>query len=120
VRLDLTSLVDVVFVLLLFIIVVSRFDQQSALPVGLPHDAAASPMVKDAMLVTVTAREVAVGGTVVADAGPEAVRILAARPGTSVVLQADATVPYERVFRVLSSLSHAGITDVGLAYDVRP
>jgi biopolymer transport protein ExbD len=120
VRLDLTSLIDVVFMLLLFLVVASHFDQRGTLPVGLPHDALVTPAADDPVVVTVTAAGVAVAGTSVADAGPEAARRLAARPGASVVLEAEAAVPYERVFAVLSSLSKSGISDVGLAYDVRP
>ncbi len=120
VRLDLTSLIDVVFMLLLFLVVVSHFDQRGTLPVALPHDAVATPSAKEPLLVTVTATGVAVAGAPVTDAGTEAARRLASRPGASVVLEAEAAVPYERVFAVLSSLSKAGIADVGLAYDVRP
>jgi biopolymer transport protein ExbD len=120
VRLDLTSLIDVVFMLLLFLVVASHFDQRGTLPLGLPHDAHVSAAAHDPLVVSVTAAGVAVAGTGVADAGPEAARQLAARPGASVVLEAEAAVPYERVFSVLASLSKAGISDVGLAYDVRP
>jgi biopolymer transport protein ExbD len=120
VRLDLTSLIDVVFMLLLFLVVASHFDQRSALPVGLPHDARAVPAAQDPLVVSVTASGITVAGTMVADAGPEAARRLAAKPGASVVLEAEAAVPYERVFAVLASLSKAGIADVGLAYEVRP
>jgi len=118
VRLDLTSLIDVVFMLLIFLVVASRFDESGAKDVALPRDPAPSSSPRNALVVTVTAADILVGGASVGAADPgtaAAARRAAAQP---VVLQAAARVPYENVFHVLSSLSKAGISDVSLAYDV--
>jgi biopolymer transport protein ExbD len=113
IRPDLTSLIDVVFMLLIFLIVAAQFDRQGELDVALPRDDRASST-DTRLIVTVKADAVLIGGVAVAgDPGIEA-----ARRSSRVVLQADASVPYDKVFHVLSSLSKAGVTDVALAYQV--
>jgi biopolymer transport protein ExbD len=117
-RLDLTSLIDVVFVLLIFVVIASRFDETGAKDVALPRDAARSSAPENALTVTVTDTDILVAGTSVGGTDVGAAAASKRTASQPVVLDADAKVPYERVFHVLSSLSKEGITDVSLAYDI--
>ena len=99
--------------LLLFLVVAAQFDRQGQLDVALPRDERSSAT-DTRLSVTVKADTILVDGTAVSgDVGTEA-----ARRSTRVVVEADAAVPYAKVFRVLSSLSKAGVADVALAYQV--
>jgi biopolymer transport protein ExbD len=115
--LDLTSLIDVVFTLLLVVVLGSKFGPP-VVDLNLPsaaHRGAEAP--SQAVSVSLKADGTAlVDGVVVADADVVA-RVLTKGASGPVVLGAEAKVPYERAFHVLDGLTQAGVKSLSLSYD---
>lgn len=115
--LDLTSLIDVVFTLLLVVVLGSKFGPP-VVDLNLPsaaHPGAQAP--SQAVAVSLKADGTAlVDGVVVNDADVVA-RVLAKGSPGPVVLGAEAQVPYERAFHVLDGLTQAGVKALSLSYD---
>jgi len=115
--LDLTPLVDVVFTLLLFVLLASTFDQEETLELTLPQggpSTTSSALVID--LVADGSVHVAGQPWLGSDLGSDVKRALGAGRNASVILRADASLPYARVFTVVSSLALAGV-NVALAHE---
>ena len=115
---ELTPLIDVVLLLLIFFTVSTTFLRQRALAVALPEAATASPAaVRLALVVEVDASgETLVDGRRLANAGA-LVDALAAEheAGRPLLLAADRDARHHAVVRVLDAARRAGFVDVQLA-----
>ena len=116
--LNLTPLIDVVFILLIFIMVTARFEQEDReLRVNLPTASDAKPLVADTTQVFVhidrQGRYVLDGKTLVADEVEQALRDAAANhpANVRVIIRADARVPFEYVVTVMDLCARSGIDD---------
>ncbi|TVS12305.1 MAG: biopolymer transporter ExbD [Wenzhouxiangella sp.] len=121
-EINLTSLIDVVFLLLIFFMVSTTFDRQSLLRLDLPEAATAeSEIVPDLIEIVITADgELFVGDHLVIDALRSAVRAalaerLADQPDAAVVIRADAEAPHRLVVLALDSAAAEGVRRVGIA-----
>ena len=121
-RIDLTPLIDVVFILLLFFMVTTTFNRQSELKVDLPEASTrAEPQEKPPVRLVIDAdghyfingREVVNtrGETLIA-ALREAVGEDAEQP---VILQADAKTPHQAVVTAMDAAARLGITHLSIA-----
>ncbi len=117
--LDLTPMVDVVFLLVIFFMVSTTFiTLESGLPVDLPD--AQTSVAEPSSLPTVTItkeQQIFFGGTAVDEASlPELVRQELASSGfTTVVLRADKTVPHGMAVRVMDLIKQAGAKRIAIA-----
>lgn len=115
---ELTPLIDVVLLLLIFFTVSTTFLRQRALAVALPEASTASPAaVRLALVVEVDASgETLVDGRRLANAGA-LVDALAAEheAGRPLLLAADRDARHHAVVRVLDAARRAGFVDVQLA-----
>lgn len=115
---ELTPLIDVLLLLLIFFTVSTTFLRQRALAVALPEVATASPAaVRLALVVEVDASgETLVDGRRLANAGA-LVDALAAEheAGRPLLLAADRDARHHAVVRVLDAARRAGFVDVQLA-----
>lgn len=114
--LNLSPLIDVIFILLIFVVLVARFADQERLDVTPPSASAGRPAEVDALLVEVDEEgTVAIEGEIVPEEDLEAT-LLAARPRFSkVVLVADRDARLQIAVDVLSVAKLVGFEGVALA-----
>jgi biopolymer transport protein ExbD len=118
----LTSLIDVVFILLVFFMVASSFEQWRGVAANAPAAASASrPSAEGALLIELRADGLRLSGAPVAlDAlGASVNQRLAGRERGRVLLKASEGVPLRRAVDVLDRLTAAGVTDVSLIESLR-
>lgn len=115
---DLTPMLDVVFIMLIFFIVTSSFIKEAGVEVQRPQAETASPQDKGKILIAVTA-----DGQVWLDKKPVDVRSVRAhvermrveQPDGAVVVQADQDARTGLVVQVMDQARLAGVRDVALA-----
>lgn len=115
---DLTPMLDVVFIMLIFFIVTSSFIRESGVEVQRPQAETASPQDKGNILIAVTA-----DGQIWMDKQPVDIRSVRAhvermrvdQPEGAVVVQADKDARTGLVVQVMDQARMAGVQDVALA-----
>jgi biopolymer transport protein ExbD len=116
-RLSLTALIDVVFLLLIFFMLSSRFFDFGAVPLDVEEPGGDRPAAEDVVHVDVRddgTIDVA-GEPVARDGLTGAVRTwLAGRPDASVVVLPDAGVAVERLVSVLEDVRRSGASQITL------
>jgi biopolymer transport protein ExbD len=109
-RPNLTPMIDVVFLLLVFFMLASRFGSETVLPLALAGQGGAA-YEGPPRLVQVSADGVALNGIAVPLEGlAAAVLPLVQTPGDAIILRADATAPLQQVVGVMDLLTAAGFT----------
>ena len=121
---DLTPMVDVVFLLIVFFILVSQLTRTERTPITLPAlsgDLLSPSPMRERVVVHVEPNTVRIGSTSFQHGGGarEAIaehirRILTATPSASVVVRAPRDAPFIKVSSVLAALRDAGAADVRL------
>jgi len=117
---DITPLIDVVFLMLIFFMVSTSFNVATALKLDLPSSHAKADDAKKEHSLVVAIKgdgSLFVAGRLVADSDLHG-RLLAASKGNAeqrVVLRADSEARHKRVVFVLDALQELGLTRVGIA-----
>ena len=106
-QIDLTPMLDVVFIMLIFFIVTASFIKEAGIEVNRPEASTSQPKENVNILVAINARAVR--------ANIE--RLHAENPKGAVVIQADNKSNTETVAAVLDAAREAGVFDVSLATD---
>lgn len=117
-QVDLTPMLDVVFILLIFFIVTTSFVSESGIEVDPPQAATAEVQAQASILLAITSEgEVWVDGQplTLSALGPVVARLQAERPQSSVVIQADKASKSGRLVEVMDRLRLAGIDKISLA-----
>jgi biopolymer transport protein ExbD len=114
---DISPLIDCIFILLLFFIVTTTFVEETGVEVDKPQAASSAKLDKNSLLIAITASgEVVYGGR---DIGVGGVRPLVQRmlekEDLPVILQTDQAVPAGLLVRVIDETKLAGATRVNLA-----
>ncbi|QTN33230.1 biopolymer transporter ExbD [Akkermansiaceae bacterium] len=115
---DISPLIDVVFLLLIFFIVTTVFIKETGVTVSKPRAASSEDLDRQAILLAVTAEgRVWQGGREIGHDGVRAVvsALLEETPDTAVIIRADAAAPTEDTVRVIDSAKLAGADSVSLA-----
>ena len=117
-QIDLTPMLDVVFIMLIFFIVTASFIKEAGVEVNRPEASTADPAENVNILIAVTANnEVWMAGRRIDVRAVRAnvERLHAENPKGAVVIQADNESNTETVVAVLDASREAGVMDVSLA-----
>lgn len=115
---DISPLIDVVFLLLIFFIVTTVFVKETGVKVSAPRAASSQDLDRQAILIAVTADgHVWQGGREIGHDGVRAVvaALLEETPETPVIIRADSATPTQDAVRVIDSAKLAGAESVSLA-----
>ncbi len=114
---DISPLIDCVFILLIFFIVTTTFVEETGIEVDKPQAASSVRLEKNSVLIAITANgEVVYGGRQIGVAGvqPLVKRMLQAED-VPVIIQADQNVPSGVFVRVIDEAKLGGATKVSVA-----
>ena len=117
-EINLSPLIDMVFILLIFFIVTTVFVEETGIDVNKPEAASAVDLEKQSILIAVTPKgEVVYGGR---DIGVNGVRGVVQRltrddPDMPVILQADKAVTTDRLVRVIDEAKLGGAQLVNIS-----
>lgn len=115
---DISPLIDVVFLLLIFFIVTTVFVRETGVEISKPRAASSQDLDKQAILIAVTAegrvwhagREIGADGV-----RPVVAALLEEIPDTPVIIRADANAATEATVRVIDAAKLGGAASVSLA-----
>lgn len=116
-RIDLSPLLDVVFILLIFFIVTTVFVKETGVDIDKPQALSTNDLPRAVILLAITGSgQVVYAGTSIGVSGVRAtVAQLVQAQQRPVVIQADRQVPTELLVRVLDEAKLAGAHNVSLA-----
>lgn len=121
-ELDMTPMLDIVFIMLLFFIVTASFVRESGVKVNTPHADSASNQDSATIFIAITA-----AGEVWIDrrpVDPRSVRAIVARlhadnPQGAVIIQSDVKATTGRLVEVMDQVRLAGVEGIAIAADPR-
>jgi biopolymer transport protein ExbD len=122
-ELDMTPMLDIVFIMLIFFIVTTSFVKESGVTVNTPQAATAANQQNANIFIAITA-----SGEVWIDrrpVDPRSVRAIVARlhadnPEGSVIIQSDAAAATGTLVDVMDQVRLAGVEGIAIAADKRP
>ena len=117
-EIQMTPLIDMVFILLIFFVVTASFVSETGLGIQRPQASSSEALPRESIPVTVNANgQLTVDGrrTALFSVRPVLERRLRSQPGLAVVIVADKVVPVDRVVRVMDEVKAAGVSQVALA-----
>ena len=117
-EINITPMLDVVFILLIFFIVTANFIKEPGLEVNRPDSETAEPTENAAILIAVgNAGEIYMDGRRIDKRQVKAnvVRLLAENPQGSVVIQADEKATADTIMAVMDGARETGVYNISLA-----
>jgi biopolymer transport protein ExbD len=117
-EINITPMLDVVFILLIFFIVTANFIKEPGLEVNRPDSETAEPTENAAILIAVgNAGDIYMDGRRIDKRQVKAnvVRLLAENPQGSVVIQADEKATADTIMAVMDGAREAGVYNISLA-----
>ena len=117
-EIQMTPLIDMVFILLIFFVVTTSFVSETGLDIQRPQSSSSETLPRENIPVAISADgRITVDGQRVGllSIRPFLQKKLRIQPGLAVVLVADKTVSVNRVVRVMDEIRSAGISEVALA-----
>ena len=116
-EINISPLIDMVFILLIFFIVTTVFVEETGVEVNKPQAASAVDLDKNSILIAITADgKVVYGGREIGPTGVRStVRRLVQREEMPVIIQADKSVRTELLVRVIDEAKLAGASTVNLS-----
>ena len=119
---NLTPLIDVVFLLLIFFMVSTTFEQQSRIQIELPEATATPAETEDESLeIVIDAQgryfigEQQVVNSEVKTLKSAISKAVEGRESVTVIIRSDASTPYQAVITALDATSQLGLTQISLA-----
>jgi len=119
---NLTPLIDVVFLLLIFFMVSTTFEHQSRIQIELPEATAeATPPDDESLEIIIDAQgrfflgEAQVVNTELKTLKGAISKVVGEREGIPVIIRADANTPHQAVVTALDATSQLGLTRISLA-----
>jgi biopolymer transport protein ExbD len=114
---DLSPMIDCVFILLIFFIVTTTFVEETGIEVDKPQAASAVRLEKTSILIALTAKgEVVYGGREIGIGGVQPlVRRMLQKEDVPVIVQADAAAPSGLLVRIIDEAKLGGAIKVSIA-----
>lgn len=115
---DISPLIDVVFLLLIFFIVTTVFVKETGVEISKPRAATSQDLDRQSILIAITSEgRVWQGGREIGMDGVRAVvaALIQETPGTPVIIRADESTPTQATVTVIDNAKLAGATSVSLA-----
>ncbi len=114
---DMSPMIDCVFILLIFFIVTTTFVEETGVEVDKPQAASSVRLEKTSVLIAITAKgEVVYGGRTIGTSGVQSVvRRMLQKEKVPVIVQADTTVPAGLLMRVSDEAKLGGAETVSVA-----
>jgi biopolymer transport protein ExbD len=114
---DMSPMIDCVFILLIFFIVTTTFVEETGVEVDKPQAASAVRLEKTSLLIALTAKgEIVYGGREIGIAGVQPlVKRMLQKEDVPVIVQADAAAQSGLLVRVIDEAKLAGATKVSIA-----
>lgn len=114
---DMSPLIDCVFILLIFFIVTTTFVEETGVEVDKPQAASASQLEKNSILIALTANgEVVYGGRKIGISGVRAlVKRTLQKDDVPVIIQADSASKSGQVVRIIDEAKLGGAVKVSIA-----
>tara|TARA_Y100000814_G_scaffold210275_1_gene155831 strand:+ start:1428 stop:1829 length:402 start_codon:yes stop_codon:yes gene_type:complete len=118
-EINISPLIDMVFILLIFFIVTTVFVEETGVEVNKPQASSAQDLEKNSILIAITANEkVVYGGREIGPTGVRStVKRLSQKEKMPVIVQADKTVTTELLIRVIDEAKLAGALSVNVSTD---
>ena len=115
---NITSLIDVIFILLIFFMVSTQF-KKNALPLNLPSSEDTTEQENTAKVLSVNETAIVFDGETVS---PEELELLLSElykknPQIALSLECEKSVPFERVVQILTKIQNAGISRIGIVHE---
>lgn len=117
-EINISPLIDMVFILLIFFIVTTVFVEETGVEVTKPEAASQIQLEKNSILIAITANNnVVYGGRDIGVSGVRAIvnRLVTEDPNMPVIIQSDENVPTRLLVRVLDEAKLAGAVSVNIA-----
>lgn len=116
-EINISPLIDIVFILLIFFIVTTVFVEESGVTVEKPRAVSAAELERESVLIAITRnRDVIHGGRSIGLAGVQpVVRRLLQAEQLPVIIQADRSVPTELLVQVIDEAQLAGASQISIA-----
>ena len=116
-QIDMTSMMDVVFIMLIFFIVTTTFVEEAGVEVDKPQAASSVRLEKNSILLALTGKgEVVYGGREIGISGVQPlVKRMLQKEDIPVIIQADAAAPSGLLVRVIDEAKLGGAGKVSLA-----
>jgi biopolymer transport protein ExbD len=114
---DMSAMIDCVFILLIFFIVTTTFVEETGIEVDKPQAASSVQLEKTSIMIALTAKgEVVYGGREIGMSGVQAlVRRMLQKENVPVIVQADAAAPSGLLVRLIDEAKLGGAAKVSLA-----
>ncbi|MCH6258210.1 biopolymer transporter ExbD [Puniceicoccaceae bacterium K14] len=118
-EINISPLIDMVFILLIFFIVTTVFVEETGVDVNKPQASSAQDLEKNSILIAITANgKVVYGGREISPTGVRStVKRLSQKEKMPVIIQADKTVTTELLIRVIDEAKLAGAVSVNVSTD---
>ena len=115
---NITSLIDVIFILLIFFMVSTQF-KRSSLPLDLPRSEDSTQEQSTAKVLAVTVNVLELDGTpVTLDTLQDMLAgLYAQNPELALSLECERTVDFERIVQILTKIQAVGISRIGIVHD---
>ena len=115
---NITSLIDVIFILLIFFMVSTQF-KRSSLPLDLPQSEDTTQEQNTTKVLAVTANAIELDGNAVTLETLQArlTALYEQNPELALSLECERTVDFERIVQILTKIQAAGISRIGIVHD---
>ena len=115
---NITSLIDVIFILLIFFMVSTQF-KRSSLPLDLPQSEDTTQEQNTTKVLAVTANAIELDGSTVTLETLQSTLadLYEQNPELALSLECERTVDFERIVQILTKIQAVGISRIGIVHD---